>query len=88
MLEFIKMFGMGILYTILSPLILAFFLLFVVYSFINYLVCEGINLGGFFLGKRFEAKTKLEKDLARAKEEDAQETVEENVIQDRGDLNA
>lgn len=87
MLEFLKMFGMGILYAILSPLIFAFFLLFVVYSFINYLVCEVVNLGGFFLGKRFEARTQLEKDLAKAKEETVQETVEENVNQDRGDLN-
>ena len=57
MLEFIKMFGMGIVYTILSPFILAFFLLFVVYSLFNYLVCEFIYLGGFFLGKRFDDTT-------------------------------
>lgn len=69
MLEFIKMFGMGILYTILSPVILLFFLLFVVYSVFNYLVCEAIYLGGFFLGKRFDDKTELEKTYAKMKKE-------------------
>lgn len=75
MLEFIKMFGMGILYTILSPVILAFFLLFVVYSVLNYLVCEVIYLGGFFLGRRFDDKTELEKRYLKLKKER-----EENIV--------
>ena len=79
------MFGMGILYTILSPIILLVFLLFVIYSFINYLVCEVINLSGFFFGKRFVAETELEKSLIRAKEEVKSEESFES--QDRGDLN-
>lgn len=80
MLEFIKMFGMGILYTILSPLILAFFLLFVVYSFGNYLVCEGIYLGGFFFGRRFLDKTKLELKYEKEKESNNEEEKEEQEI--------
>jgi hypothetical protein len=68
-LEFIKMFGIGVLYTLLSPFILAFFLIFVVYSIVNYLVFEVINLGGFFLGKRFTTETELEKKLAKMKQE-------------------
>ena len=75
MLEFIKMFGMGILYTILSPFILAFFLLFVVYSVFNYLVCEAIYLGGFFFGRRFDDKTDLEKQYLKLKKER-----EENIL--------
>ena len=69
MLEFIKMFGMGILYTILSPIIVAFFLLFVVYSVFNYLVCEAIYLGGFFFGRKFDDKTELEKKYLKLKKE-------------------
>ena len=69
MLEFIKMFGMGILYTILSPLILLFFLVFVVYSVFNYLVCEVIYLGGFFMGRKFEEETKLDRELKKIKKE-------------------
>lgn len=65
MLEFIKMFGLGILYTILSPIILAVFLLFVVYSLFNYLVFEVINFVGFFAGKRFSAETALDKKLKK-----------------------
>ena len=69
MLEFIKMFVMGIVYTVLSPVILAVFAVFLVYALINYLVCESIYLGGFFLGKRFVAETELDKKYAKMKEE-------------------
>lgn len=85
MLEFIKMFGMGILYTILSPVILAVFLLFVAYSLVNYLVCEAIYLAGFFLGKKFDEKTSLDKTLAKMKEEKEKEVSVDSM---GGDLNA
>jgi hypothetical protein len=82
------MFGMGILYTILSPVILALFLAFLIYSFVNYLVCEGIYLGGFFLGKKFVAETELDKKFAKIKEEKKQASAhEENVVAEGGDLN-
>ena len=71
MLEFLKMFGMGVLYTILSPIILCFFLLFVVYALINYIVCEVIYFGGFFFGKNFSDVTPLEKEYERMKREKA-----------------
>lgn len=91
MLEFIKMFLLGIFYTLISPLILLFFLLFVVYSLGNYLVCEVINLSGFFLGKRFVAETDLEKTMARArkkKREEAEMKENQEVISEvkDGDL--
>ena len=97
MLEFIKMFGMGIVYTILSPFILVFFLLFVVYSLFNYLVCEMIYLGGFFLGRKFDDKTELEKNLIKLRKEKealreqeeivrAQEVIKMNNSEE-GDLN-
>lgn len=99
MLEFLKMFGLGIVYTICSPLILLFFLLFVVYSVFNYLVCEIIYLGGFFMGKKFDDKTPLEKKLAKIKaEKERQKEVnmmetshdvmsEGSVSNEEGDLN-
>ena len=90
MLEFIKMFGLGILYTIISPVLLVIFLLFVLYSFFNYLVYEVIYLGGFFMGKRFTTETELEKKLTLMKKEAAVENqTEKEVVKGKeGDLNA
>ena len=67
MLEFIKMFGLGILYTILFPFIIAIFVLHVVYAFCNYLVLEFISIFGFFFGYTFSEKTPLEKKLESIK---------------------
>lgn len=69
MLEFIKMFGLGIIYTLLSPLFAAILLLVIIYSTINYLVLEIINLSGFFFGRRVVAETDLDKQLKSVKEE-------------------
>ena len=68
MLEFIKMFGLGILYTLLFPFITAIFALFLVYVLGNYLVLEAINLVGFFFGYTFTTETKLEEKLNEMKE--------------------
>ena len=80
MLEFIKRFGLGILYTVLSPVILAIFLLFVLYAFFNYLVFEVINLVGFFAGKKLSEETELDKKLTKIRAE--------NANAQGGDLNA
>ena len=92
MLEFIKMFGMGIFYTIMSPIILVFFALFLIYSFFNYLVCEVINLSGFFLGRKFTPQTALDKDCAKMLKEkelsvESEET-EEEYVSEGGDFDA
>ena len=63
MLEFIKMFGLGILYTILFPFIVAIFALYLVYVVGNYLVLEAINFFGFFFGYTFTTETELEKKI-------------------------
>ncbi len=63
MLEFIKMFGLGILYTILFPLMVVFFGIVLVYTVLNYLVLEVINFVGFFFGNTFTTETELEKKL-------------------------
>ena len=67
MLEFIKMFGLGILYTLLLPFIIAIFICYIIYVFFNYLVLEAINLFGFFFGYTFTTETELEKKLESMK---------------------
>ena len=81
------MFGLGIVYTILSPVILAFFVAFLIYALVNYLVCEVIYLGGFFLGKKFVAQTELDKKLAKMKEEKKEAEAHAEVENRGGDLN-
>ena len=87
MLEFIKMFGLGILYTILFPFIVVFFAVVLVFVVLNYLVMESINLVGFFLGHTFTVETSLDKELKRMKAESHAEankevavSVEENIV--------
>lgn len=70
MLEFIKMFGLGIVYTLLSPIFALILLVVIAYSVVNYLVLEVINLSGFFFGRRVVAETKLDKQLKLSKEEE------------------
>ena len=83
MLEFIKMFGLGILYTLLFPFIVVIFALYVVYVFGNYLVFEFINFFGFFFGYSFSEETELEKKLLSIKEKPA--AMEETVATDSFD---
>lgn len=71
MLEFIKMFGLGILYTVLFPLIVVIFALYMIYTLGNYLVLEVINLVGFFFGYSFSVETELEKRLHSSKNKES-----------------
>lgn len=82
MLEFIKMFGMGILYTILFPFIIAIFALYVVYVFGNYLVFEAINFFGFFFGYSFTSQTELEKKLENMKDNNDSEKTDANNMEE------
>lgn len=68
MLEFIKMFGLGILYTILFPFIVLIFAAYLVYVFFNYLVVECLTIFGFFFGYTFTVETELERRLREIKE--------------------
>lgn len=79
MLEFIKMFGLGILYAILFPFIVLIFALYLVYVFVNYLVIECLTLFGFFFGYTFTVETELERKLREIKEnnEKSKEEVKE-----------
>ena len=68
--------------------ILLFFALFLVYSFFNYLVCEAINLSGFFLGKKFGPHTQLDKEYIKMKKEkDGEEIMSRESITEDGDFN-
>ena len=84
MLEVIKMFGVGILYTILFPFIVAIFAGYLVYVFGNYLVMESINIFGFFFGYTFSEETELERKLREMKEgpelEENEETEERETV--------
>ena len=82
MLEFIKMFGLGILYTLLFPFIVVFFVLNLVYVFFNYLVLEVVNIVGFFFGYTFTIETELEKrlDSVNEREEDADDHKIDDVM--------
>ena len=81
MLEFIKMFGLGMLYTILFPFILVIFAGYLVYVFGSYLVMESITFFGYFFGYTFSEEKELEKKLREMKEESdvKKNDVEENV---------
>lgn len=84
MLEFIKMFGLGVLYTLLFPLIVVIFLLYTIYVFCNYLVLEVINLVGFFFGYSFSTETELERRLHSGKRKESSKenttTFEETIV--------
>ena len=69
MLEFIKMFGLGLLYTILFPFFVVVFALYLVYTLGNYLVIEVYNCVSFFFGYTFTTETALEKKLNSMNEE-------------------
>ena len=74
MLEFIKMFGLGILYTILFPFIVLIFGAYLVYACVNYVVLEFMAIIGFFFGYTFTAETELERKLNEMKEHSEKET--------------
>lgn len=89
MLEFIKMFGLGILYTILFPFLVIIFALFLVYVFVDYIVLEIKTLVGFFFGYTFTTDTELElqlEELKEAKSEVQENDVLEEVKESEGDV--
>ena len=73
MLEFIKMFGLWILYTIAFPVVVVVFAVYLVYAFCNYLVMESITLFGFFFGYTFSTETDVERVLREKKEAESEE---------------
>ena len=80
MLEFIKMFGLGIIYTLVFPVLVVIFSGFVVFTFINYLVKEVVNFFGFFMGYSFTVETELEQQLEKMREEKSHRNAENDVV--------
>lgn len=85
MLEFIKMFGLGVLYTILFPFLVIIFAAFLVYVFADYLFLEVKTLVGFFFGYTFTTETELELKLKEMKEEKEEHSEEALVQEMEGD---
>lgn len=81
MLEFIKMFGLGILYTILFPFMVIFFALSLVFVLGNYLFLEVKTCVGFFFGYTFTTDTQLEKKLKEIKREKKAAAESEEVVE-------
>jgi len=69
MLEFAKTLGIGLLATILSPLILLLFVLYIVYTLLVYIVHELCSIVFFFSGKNFKNDDAETFELLAAKEE-------------------
>lgn len=69
MASFFKRFGLGILYVVLLPFILAGLLLFVVWGIINFLIRFVIGCVNFFKGKKFISPLKEDVEAQRILEE-------------------
>ncbi len=82
MLEFIKMFGLGIVYTILLPFIVVYFVLFLLYTFFNYLICEVYTGVMFFFGGGCTMETELDKRLMKKKNLALLDQAEVEAIED------
>lgn len=67
MLEFLRMFGQGILYTIISPILFAIWALHVVFVLLVTLCYEVKNILLFFTGRTLKSKDSQEKALEAKK---------------------
>jgi hypothetical protein len=54
MIEFAKAFGRGVLYVLLSPLLLVLFACYMIYALLCYLALETASMVLFFYGKNFK----------------------------------
>ncbi len=78
MLNFIKSFGLGLLYMILSPVLLLVLLAFSIYGLYNFVVTGFAGLVRFFKGQKFfpefEEDVKAERLLDKGLENDGEES--------------
>lgn len=70
MVEFLRLFGQGIFFTLISPFLALVLLLGVTYNFLNYIVFEIKNFSSFFVGKPLDAPNALEAQLEERKAEE------------------
>ncbi|MBE6124042.1 MAG: hypothetical protein E7184_00665 [Erysipelotrichaceae bacterium] len=69
MLEFLRMFGQGVFYTIISPILFAIWAVHVVFVLIVTLVYEVKNILLFFTGRTLKSKDSLEKEMEVRKQQ-------------------
>ena len=60
MLSILKTFGLGLLYTVLSPFIVLILALYFVYTFITFIIMFFINIFKFFKGKSITDKLPID----------------------------
>ena len=70
MVEFLRLFGQGVFFTIISPILAAIWLLGVVYNLLNYIIFEIKNISSLFVGKPLDAPNDLEIELEARKAEE------------------
>lgn len=75
MVEFLRLFGQGVFFTLISPILAAIWLLGVVYTFLNYIIYEIKNFSRFFVGKPLTAPDKFEIEVEEKKAEEAASTM-------------
>lgn len=69
MMEFLKLLGYGVLYTVLSPFYIAFFVLNMIYSFFVYIFMEITSVVVFFMGRSYFKDDFETQKLKKKKEE-------------------
>ena len=70
MVEFLRLFGQGVFFTIISPILAAIWLLGVAYNLINYIIFEIKNISSFFVGRPLNAPNDFEIALEERKAEE------------------
>lgn len=55
MLDFLKTFGQGILFVIISPILAVIFAFYLIYAFFTYVILEILSLLLFFRGKNYNS---------------------------------
>lgn len=69
MLEFLRMFGQGVLYTIISPILFAIWAVHVVFVLFVTIFYEAKNILLFFTGRTLKSKDSLERKLDEKKKQ-------------------
>jgi len=71
MVEFLRLFGQGVFFTLISPFLALIWALGVVYTLLNYIIYGIKNFSSFFVGKPLNTPDRLEIELEEKKAEEA-----------------
>ena len=75
MMEFLKTFGQGILYVIISPILAVIFVFYLIYALFDYIVLEILSILLFFGGKNYKADDYETEMLNKVKENYRQQRI-------------